>query len=151
MRLTLLFWLDLCLFISACALETVPFTGLILHEWIGLAVAVMIVAHLLASWGWIASATRAIFSKRSARARINYFLNFCLFACATGLIFSGILISEHAIPALVPVRGEDQPQWHFIHDRLSDAFVLLVGLHLAINWTWIAAAAGKIRKRAIPA
>jgi hypothetical protein len=55
-RLQVVFWLDAILLISVCALETVPFTGMIAHEWLGLAVAGMIVVHLL-SWAWIASMT----------------------------------------------------------------------------------------------
>jgi cytochrome b len=75
-RLKTTFWLDAALLISVCALQTVRFTGLVLHEWLGLAMVGMVFAHLLLSWSWIASLSRRMFRKQSARTRINYLLNF---------------------------------------------------------------------------
>jgi hypothetical protein len=43
-RLQAVFWLDATLLLSVCALETVPFTGLILHEWLDLAFIAMMLA-----------------------------------------------------------------------------------------------------------
>jgi len=44
-RLKATFWLDATLLISFCALETVPFTGLVLHEWLGLALVGILVVN----------------------------------------------------------------------------------------------------------
>lgn len=149
-KLAVVFWLDLTLLLSICALETVPFTGMIVHEWLGLALAGMIVVHLLLSWAWIASATRRLLAAQSNRTRINYFLNLCLFACVTAVIFSGILISQQAIPALTMQHAEllglDFP-WTSIHDRFSDFVLILAALHLAINWNWPVAAVRKLLRR----
>ena len=57
-RLKTTFWLDVALLVSICALQTVRFTGLVLHEWLGLAMVGMVLAHLLFSWSWIASLSR---------------------------------------------------------------------------------------------
>ena len=72
-RLKTTFWLDAALLASVCALETVPFTELI-HEWLGLALVAMVIAHLLFSWAWIAAQSRRFFVVQSVRARINYLL-----------------------------------------------------------------------------
>jgi cytochrome b len=143
-RLRVVFWLDVSLLLSVCALETVPFTGLVIHEWLGLAVAAMVVAHLLLSWTWIASTTGRLMAARAGRTRVNYFLNLTLFACMTAVIFSGVLISQEAIPALTMRKAGEMDadlRWTFVHDRLSDVVLILAGLHLAINWTWSVAAA----------
>jgi cytochrome b len=149
-KLAVVFWLDVTLLFSICALETVPVTGMIVHEWLGLALAGMIVLHLLLSWAWIASATRRLLAAQSNRTRINYFLNLCLFACVTAVIFSGILISQQAIPALTMQHAEllasDFP-WTSIHDRFSDFVLILAALHLAINWNWSVAAVRKLLRR----
>src|SRR4051812_12415371 len=79
-RLKAAFWLDALLLASVCALQTIPFTGLVLHEWLGLAMVVMVIVHLQLSWSWISSLSRRFFSAQSARACINYFLNLSLFA-----------------------------------------------------------------------
>jgi hypothetical protein len=52
----------------------------------------MVFAHLLLSWSWIASQSRRFFAVQSARARINYLLNFSLLGGVTAVIFSGLLI-----------------------------------------------------------
>src|SRR5438876_10277730 len=99
-RLKTTLWLDVTLLVSVCILQTVSFTGLVLHEWLGLAMVGMVLAHLLLAWSWIASQTRRLFTLQSVRARINYLLNLTLFAAITAVIFSGILISQKAIPTL---------------------------------------------------
>ena len=48
-RLKATFWLDVTLLVSVCVLQTVRFTGLVLHEWLGLAMVGMVLAHLLFS------------------------------------------------------------------------------------------------------
>lgn len=148
-RLKTTFWLDATLLVSVCALETVPFTGLAIHEWLGLALVAMVLAHLLLSWSWISSHTRRWFAAQSPRARVNYLLNLTLFGTVTAVIFSGILISQKAIPALSGTKvapGMDW-RWDLIHDRFSNFVIILAGLHLAINWDWALAAGQRIFRR----
>src|SRR5215471_11751668 len=82
-RLKLTFWLDVVLVVAVCALQDVSFTGLLLHEWLGLAMVGMVFAHLLLAWSWIATQSRRLFALQSARARINYLLNLTFFAGIT--------------------------------------------------------------------
>jgi hypothetical protein len=147
-RLKTTFWLDVTLLVSVCALQTVPFTGLVIHEWLGLAMVGMVFAHLLLSWSWIASQSRRLFAV-SARARINYLLNLSLFASVTAVIFSGILISQHAIPALTGTKAAAEMDWRWdsLHNQFSQYVLLLSGFHLAINWEWALAAGQKIFRR----
>ncbi|HKD07773.1 MAG TPA: DUF4405 domain-containing protein [Bryobacteraceae bacterium] len=146
-RLKVVFFLDLALLISVCALETVPFTGMIIHEWLGIVLALMMIVHLLFSWSWIASSTRRFLTGASVRARVNYLLNLGLFACMTTLIYSGIQISQQAVPFMTRSSAGEPPlrfPWGPIHDTLSNVVVALAGLHLAINWEWIRAASRKL-------
>src|SRR5213080_1556737 len=132
-RLQMTFWLDVALLVSVCALQTVPFTGLVVHEWLGLAMVGMVLAHLLIAWSWIASQSRRLFALKSARARINYFLNLALFAGVSAVIFSGILISQKAIPSLTGAKAAPDMNWRWdlLHNQLSEAVVMLSGFHLA--------------------
>ncbi len=145
-RLKITFWLDVTLLVSVCALQTVSFTGIVLHEWLGLAMVGMVLAHLLIAWSWIATQSRRLFAERSARARINYFLNLALFAGVTAVIFSGILISQKAIPTLTGAKVAPDMDWRWdtLHNRFSQDVVLLSGFHLAINWDWALAAVQKV-------
>ena len=143
-RLKFMFWLDATLLVSVCALQTLHFTGLVLHEWLGLGVVPLILIHLLLAWSWIAAETRRLLTSQSARARVNYLLNLGLFAAVTAATYSGILISQRAIPALTGSKavGELDYKWDKFHNECAVIVVILTGLHLAINWEW-ALAAGK--------
>src|SRR5215468_3729331 len=114
------------------------FTGLLLHEWLGLAMVGMVFAHLLLAWSWIATQSRRLFAVQSARGRINYLLNLSLFAGVTAVIFSGILISQKAIPALAGKKAEPGMDWRWdsLHVQFSQTVLMLSGFHLAINWEW---------------
>jgi hypothetical protein len=140
------FWLDVALLVSVGALQTVSFTGLVLHEWLGLAMVGMVFAHLLLAWGWIATQSKRVFAAQSARARINYLLNLSLFASVTAVIFSGILMSQKAIPTLIGTKAATNMDWRWdiLHNRFSDMAVLLSALHVAINWDWALAAVQKL-------
>jgi hypothetical protein len=147
-RLKISLWLDVTLLVSICALPAVPFTGLAIHEWLGLAVVGMVLAHLLLSWTWIASVSRRFFAAQSARTRINYLLNLSLFAAVTADVFSGILISQQAIPALAGKAAPDMDwRWEGLHSRFTLAVLILSGFHLAINWDWVLAARQKVFRR----
>ena len=142
-RIQLTFWLDLTLLFSVCALEAVTFTGLSLHEWLGVAVTGLILIHLLMSWVWISASSRRLAAADASRTRINYALNACLFASVTIAIFSGIVLSEVALPAIGIRSAAGSIQWRYIHNRTSNFVLIFAGLHLAINWDWSVAAARK--------
>jgi len=149
-RLKTTFWLDVTLLVSVCVLQTVRFTGLVIHEWLGLAVIAMVLAHLLFSWSWIATQSRRLFARQTIRERINYLINFAFFFIVTGAIFSGILVSQKAIPALtgknVSPHGMNM-RWAMLHGELGASILLLAALHLAINWDWLLSAAGNVFRR----
>jgi cytochrome b561 len=134
-RVHFIFWLDVLLFLTLCSLEVVRLTGLTLHEWFGIALVFGILLHLLLAWTWISDGTRQLAKPRSKRIRINYALNFVLFAMITIVIYSGVLISEVAGPSMGLVATTD-PRWRSVHDFFSQTMVVIAGLHLAINWDY---------------
>jgi len=150
-RLKFMFWLDAALLVSVSALQTLHFTGLVLHEWLGLAVVPLILIHLLFAWSWIAAETRRFLTSQSARARVNYLLNLSLFAAVTAATYSGILISQRAVPALTRSKAatELDYKWDKLHNEFAIIVVILTGLHLAINWDWVLAAGKRIFRRSL--
>lgn len=150
-RLKVTFWLDAALLVSVCALQTVPSTGLVVHEWLGLAMVAMVLAHLLFSWSWIASLSRRLLAPQPVRTRVNYVLNLMLFGCMTAVIFSGILISQRAIPALLGAGATSNLDWRWdsLHILSSQIVLLLAGLHVAVNWDWVVAAGLTIFRRVL--
>lgn len=145
-RLTPVFCLDASLLAMACALENVPLTGLRLHEWLALGTVGAIVWHILLSWTWIAAAARRISARGSWRTRVNYLLNFGLFAALVTVVFSGVMLSEAVLPAVGLRIAPGDITWRFIHNRFSNYFLILVGLHLGLNWDWSLAAVRRLAR-----
>ena len=143
-RLQLVFALDAALLLIACALQSLQLTGLTLHEWIALAAVGLIVLHLLLSWTWIAATLRRLTAPGSWRSRFNYLLNVLLFATFAIEIYSGIILSESALPAFGIRMSPGDMSWRYIHNRFSNYFTFLVVLHFALNWDWSFAAFRKL-------
>jgi hypothetical protein len=86
--------------------------------------------------------------RRPIRPRAHQLLNLSLFAALTATVFSGILISQRAIPALTGKAPPDMDwRWEGLHSGFTLAVVILSGFHLAINWEWVLAAGQKVFRR----
>jgi hypothetical protein len=127
---------DVGIFVAFLLAGAPRFTGLAVHEWLSLALGAMIIGHLLLHWQWIAAVTRRFLSHTSWQARANYVLNALLFIAVTLVIFSGVMISETALPTL-GIEIERNMLWRQLHGLVSDFTVLLLGLHVALHWRWI--------------
>ena len=58
------------------------------------------------------------------------------------MFFSGLVISENAMPALglsLGARGGTPlfGFWHQLHALSADAVLILAGIHLGLNWRWV--------------
>lgn len=111
-------------------------TGLFLHEWLGVWFAAAIVGHILLHWKWVVAATKRFFGRLAKQARINYLLNTLLFIDITAIIFTGLMISEWAVPGLgslmIPSRV-----WLSLHVASASAAVGLIFAHVALHWKWL--------------
>jgi hypothetical protein len=136
--------IDVVLSVSFLALMSVSLTGLLLHEWWGIGLMLVVVVHLLAQWDWTMSSSQRFFRTLTGRIRFTYLLNWCLFVAAVLVFTSGILISEVALPGLgLPTaRGGDTTFlfWRRMHTFAADAVVLLAGVHVGLNWRWVVTA-----------
>ncbi|HEY3933659.1 MAG TPA: DUF4405 domain-containing protein [Gemmatimonadales bacterium] len=131
--------LDTLLLVLAVALQALRFTGLSLHEWLGLIIAPPLVLHLVVQWQWIVSTWRRATAQAARRARFNLILNGVLFVFMVVAIVSGVLASEVIFPRVGLAEGR-KPLWSDLHSFAANTLVALVGLHLALNWRWIASA-----------
>jgi hypothetical protein len=111
-------------------------TGIALHEWMSIAFGGTVIVHLLLSWRWIVAVTCRFFSRLPARTRLNYILNLLLFIDGTIIGFSGLLISEEVLP-LIGITVPHMPIWRGWHSLTADLALLLLGLHVALHWSWI--------------
>jgi thiosulfate reductase cytochrome b subunit len=130
------FVVDLVLFGLFLLVMNVPLTGLVLHEWLGIAIAVALVAHLVQHGDWIATIWHRLGDATSLQNRANYLMMVGLFIGFASITVSGLLISEVAFPWIGYTPGGGQ-FWLWLHLSSVGWVVALVALHIALNWRWI--------------
>ena len=129
-------FLDLGAFIALLISSAPHFTGDAIHEWLGIALSGAIIVHLLLNWNWILQVTSRLFTKAVRGQRLNYILNWSLFAGGIMIILSGLMISK----TVVPFFGVTLPQnmtWKEFHEFSTNITMILMGLHMALHWSWI--------------
>jgi hypothetical protein len=141
--------LDIVLFVAFLITTAPRFSGIAIHEWLSIALIAAFVIHLLLHWSWIVNTTKRLFGKTTVRNRVNYLLNVALFIDMVVIMFSGILISEAALPALgIPIAPGFA--WRRLHDASANIGLLIFALHVALHWQWIATMFSKYVLRRAP-
>lgn len=139
------FSLDALLLVLSLVLMAPRATGLALHEWIGIALLLPLLVHLLLSWRWIVTALQRALRPPRRRDTVNLALNALLFVSTVVVIVSGLVISRVALPWL-GIGTVDDLTWRTTHNNWTDVMWWTVCAHVAMNWRWISTVAG----RAIP-
>jgi hypothetical protein len=142
-RARFLFWLDVILLLAVAPLEEPRTTGLAGHEWLGIGFIALVALHLLVNWRWIVTTLRRMVVGDSRRAHINGALNGALFVTMIFTLFSGLVISEVALP-LLGRAPSDLRAWRQLHSLVAGIALVVVGLHVGLNWDWIVAAVLKL-------
>jgi hypothetical protein len=138
--------LDGAMFVTFLIATAPRFTGIAIHEWLGIALGAAVLTHLVIHWSWIVGVTRRLFDRTTGSARLNYALNTLLFIVFTTIIFTGLMISETTLP-WIGIRPERDRFWTQLHHLASDAAVFLIGVHVALHWRWIVNATRRLRAR----
>jgi hypothetical protein len=130
---------DVALTLAVLLLLSVTITGLAVHEWLGIALIVPLLIHLLLNWAWVVATLRRLFGALPFLVRLNSFLNLALFVTMTIALSSGLMISVVALPffGLLTYRTTFLLIVHFVS---ADMLLLIAGLHLGMNWKWVSAA-----------
>jgi hypothetical protein len=111
-------------------------TGNIVHEWLGAAIVVILVTHVLLHWQWAVSFTKRFLQKIGAEQRINYMLDAAIFINFTTILFSGLMMSKVLLP-IIGLRSSVSPFWKSLHSVSTDIILLLVAIHIGLHWNWI--------------
>ncbi len=136
-RSSFVFYLDALLLLAFVLLLSPRLTGLPFHEWLGLFFTIPVLVHLLVARAWIRFSFRRVLHTRGRHRIFNLVLNSLLFILAVIQIFSGLEISQVLLPSLGLWRIDDR-SWRALHNQSLNWMVLVIGLHIAMNWEWIA-------------
>lgn len=111
-------------------------TGILLHEWSSLWIVIPLLIHLVLNWRWIITLTARFFKRQPGQTRFNFFWDWFLFAMTVTAFFSGIVISEQALPGLgIPIVVD--PFWTEVHLFTANSVTIMLGVHLAMHWQWL--------------
>jgi hypothetical protein len=141
-RVAFLLGLDTAMLLLVVVLECINFTGLEWHQWLGFALCPVVLFHVVLQWPWFITQFRRMFTPGAYRVRVNAGLNLLLLALMAAVLFSGGFVSAQAVESLGESFGQ-VPIWSEVHGGLNFALVVLVGLHLALNWDWMVGACAR--------
>ena len=133
---------DTTIFVAFLAVSNPHLTGNTIHEWLGVSFAAAIITHLLLHWDWIVKVGKEFFKKLWHQSRLNFVVNTLFFIVMTGTLFSGLMISKDVMSTL-GIQLDVSRSWRSIHVLLSDASVILLGVHVALHWKWIVTNIGR--------
>ena len=129
-------WVDLVFFIGMILVLAPQATGIPFHEWASFLIIVPFFVHLILDWKWIVSITKRILKRIPGETRFNYILDWLLFFLFVVATFTGVVISEAALPAL-GITVVIDPFWSALHDISANLLMVIIGIHLAMHWKWI--------------
>ena len=120
--------LDLCMSVSLLFLMAYQVTGEKAHEWLGMAMFVLIVAHNLLNLKWYASIFRGQYHVlRGSRL----FVNILLLTALLATMVSGILLNSFVYP--LNIRGT-MATARVLHLAASYWSFVLMSIHLGLHW-----------------
>ena len=127
---------DVLLFVAFVFSAMPHATGVFYHEWIGIALVAVVVAHLVFNWSWMIRTTRQVFSRLPAEVRFNHIWDALLFVLFVLTILSGLLVSQQALPSMgipwVPSRV-----WMVLHNMSATVLTVMIGVHIAMHLRWV--------------
>lgn len=135
--------LDLTITAAFLTISNPPLTGMAVHEWLGVSLGAAMLVHVLFHWEWVVGISSRLFRPLAQGVRLNYVVDWALFVTFTAAVLSGLLSSEHLLPALGiqvgPARG-----WRGVHHLTANLSLVAVAVHLGLHWTWVATQLGQL-------
>ena len=124
--------LDIIMSTIIVLLMKTVFTGMFLHELLGLFVFALFIFHKFLNWKWIKGVTPKLFSKKMPlKTKIMFGLDVLLFILVTFIIISGVLISQNI---LTSIQGNDLLFWSEWHHFAAYSALILISIHIGMHW-----------------
>ena len=108
-------------------------TGLVFHQWLGLAVGAVSVLHLVNHWAWVKAISMRFLDSANNRSRLYYVLDIILGGGMLLIVFSGVLISTW-----LGVMGTAFEILRTLHILISIITLTALVLKLGLHWKCIA-------------
>ncbi|NPV92104.1 MAG: DUF4405 domain-containing protein [Firmicutes bacterium] len=113
-------------------------TGQEYHEVGGLVLGLIALVHLVLNWPWVKRVTVNFFkSSVTTRARVCYLVSLLLFLGGVFMVVSGLSISKAILADTIRPGGS--LNLRMLHESVPYLGLLLVGIHVGLNWNWVTA------------
>jgi hypothetical protein len=139
---------DAILAVAFTLVYSIAFTGQSIHEWLGVGIGLALVAHLTQHWEWVVRVTQKLVSRRD-RNRLPWLINLALLVAMTLCVMSGLYISVAVLPSLGVSLGSTAAFgfWRRLHSLTANATLILVPIHVAMDWRWIIGVTRRLLRR----
>src|SRR5512138_913291 len=124
-------------------------TGVVLHQWLGVAAGLLAGYHLAAHWSWVKAVSARFFGNTSSQAREYYLIDTLLLAGFAGMASTGLVISTWLNLSLA-----NHPAWRFVHMMASIGTLLILTLKIGLHMRWIVSVGQKLvglKPKTVPA
>lgn len=145
-KIKLNFFLDIILAIVFLMLMEPLFSGISIHEWVGLFIGVAFIIHILFHWRWINEVTKRYFNKLPSKSRINYILDILLLIGVTLCVFSGMEIAKTIDFSWLGLNG-NKFTWMQIHIASASLTLVVIAVHIGLHWKWVMGVFKRITKQ----
>ncbi len=135
-------WIDILLFFGFIMSFYLDLTGVIVHQWLGMAVIFLTGIHLMTHWNWVKAVTIRLFKGTPARSRWYYLIDFLLMMGAVIILETGLIISTWFNLSL-----SNYPAWLDTHIYASLATLALTTIKIGLHWRWVVATTTKAFSR----
>jgi len=130
-------FLDVALFAAIVLAYAPAVTGISIHEWLGVAIIVPSLFHLVLNWEWVVRTAKNVFAKLTATTWANAVVDIVLFVAAVTVSLSGLLISQ-VVLATLGISAGASAVWHTVHSVSADIAVVALLVHFALHGKWMA-------------
>jgi hypothetical protein len=111
-------------------------TGIPLHRWLCLALAIPALAHLVINWDWLLRVASSLAGRLRKVTRLNFAIDTGLFLSTVTVMVSGFMVSQ-VIGAVFGWTATTDPSWYRVHAYSADPTIVFMLVHLALHWRWV--------------
>jgi len=128
-----IFWVvDAVLFLGFLASFQLEWTGLVAHEWLGAAIILLALAHLLLHWSWVTAVAGRLMRARTGRSGAYFFLDSIILVGFLIISISGLVMSSWLNLTL-----SNYDAWRQLHIITSAGTLILIAAKIIAHRRWV--------------
>jgi hypothetical protein len=130
--------IDALLFAGFLVCFYLDLTGVLLHQWLGVAAGALAAYHLARHWDWVVAVAQRFFGRTPAKNRLNFVVDASIFSGLALIIVTGLVISTWASLSLTHYAA-----WRSLHLAASVGTLAALVFKIALHWRWVVSVANK--------